>query len=66
MKKTRRKPNRSFKTAKKPRTRRRRLRLISRVEARRQAERHVLKRMFRGATVRDGAEVRLGIYARGN
>ena len=41
-------------------------RFITRALARRQAERHVLKRMFRGAPVRDGAEVRLGIYARGN
>lgn len=35
-------------------------------EARRRAVRHVLNRMFKGATVADGAEVRLGIYPGGN
>ena len=34
---------------------------ITRAEARRRAERHVINQMFKGATVRDGAEVRLGI-----
>ena len=38
---------------------------ITRAEARRRAERHVLKRLFKGAMVRDGAAVRLGIYNRG-
>jgi hypothetical protein len=35
---------------------------ITHAEARRRAERHVINQMFKGATVRDGAEVRLGIY----
>lgn len=35
---------------------------ITRAEARRQAERHVLRWMFKGATVRDGAEARSQIY----
>lgn len=39
---------------------------ITRAEARRRAERHVLNRLFKGAKVRDGAEVRLGIYPSGN
>ena len=38
---------------------------ITRAEARRRAERHVLNRMFKGATVRAGEDVRLGIYFRG-
>ena len=38
------------------------LRLITRAEARRRAERHVLNRMFKGATVRDGAVVGGNIY----
>ncbi len=37
---------------------------ITRAEARRRAKRHVLGRIFRGAAVRDGAKVRLGIYFR--
>jgi hypothetical protein len=39
---------------------------ITHAEARRRAERHVINQMFKGATVRDGAEVRLGIYTRSN
>jgi hypothetical protein len=39
---------------------------ITRADARRRAERYVLNRIFKGATVRDGAEVRLGIYTRSN
>jgi hypothetical protein len=39
---------------------------ITRAEARRQAERHVLKRTLKGSTVRDGAVVRLGIDNRGD
>jgi hypothetical protein len=39
---------------------------ITRAEARRRAERHVINQMFKCATVRDGAEVRLGIYTRSN
>ena len=38
---------------------------ISRAEARRRAERHVLKRIFGAAQVRDGAEAVLHIYIRG-
>jgi len=33
---------------------------ITRAEARRRAERHVINQMFKGATVRDGAEVASG------
>jgi hypothetical protein len=44
--------------------RRKAKRFITRTEARKQAARHVLKWMFRSATVRDGAEARLGIYLR--
>ena len=39
---------------------------ITRAEARRRTERHVLNRLFKGAKVRDGAEVRLGVYPGGN
>ena len=42
------------------------MQFITRAEARRRAERHVLNRLFKGAKVRDGAEVRLGIYPSGN
>jgi hypothetical protein len=35
---------------------------ITRASARRRAERHVLNRMFKGATVRDGAEAGHNIY----
>ena len=37
-------------------------RLVTRAEARRRAQRHVLDRIFKGAPVRDGAGVCLGIY----
>jgi hypothetical protein len=37
---------------------------ITRREARHRAERYVLDRLFKGALVRDGAKVRLGIYFR--
>jgi hypothetical protein len=46
--------------------RRRRTPCITRAGARRRAERHVLARIFKGAGVRDGAKVRLGIYLRGD
>ena len=36
--------------------------IITRAEARRRAERHVLKRMFQGATVRDGAQDGFNAY----
>jgi hypothetical protein len=39
---------------------------ITRTEARRRAERHVLNRMFKGARVRDGAAATLYIYIRGD
>ena len=39
---------------------------ITRAEARRRAERHVLNRMFKGTTVRDGAVAKLCIYIRGD
>ena len=42
------------------------MQFITRAEARRRAEQHVLNRLFKGAKVRDGAEVRLGIYPSGN
>ncbi len=44
----------------------RKAKFITRAEARRRAERHVLNRMFKGATVRDGAEAKLCIYVRGD
>ena len=53
------------KPARRPKPRRRKKKFITRAEARQRAERHVLTRMFKGATVRDGADVRLGIYCRG-
>lgn len=53
------------KTAKRPKPCRAKTQFITRTEARRRAERHVLNRMFKGAMVRDGAGVRLGIYFRG-
>jgi hypothetical protein len=52
------------KSAKRLKPRRGKGQFITRAEARRRAERYVLNRMFKGATVRDGAEVRLGIYTR--
>ena len=39
---------------------------ITPAEARRRAARHVLKRMFQGATVADGAKARLCIYPGGD
>lgn len=39
---------------------------ITPAEARRRAARHVLNRMFKGAKVADGAEVRLGVYPGGH
>jgi hypothetical protein len=44
----------------------RKAKFITRAEARRRAERHVLNRMFKCATVRDGAEAKLCIYIRGD
>jgi hypothetical protein len=44
----------------------RKVKFITSAEARRRAERHVLDWMFRGATVRDGANARLRIYNRGD
>jgi len=56
------KPRRKLKTAKRRKPRKSKVQFITRAEARRRAERHVLNRMFKGALVRDGAKVRLGIY----
>jgi hypothetical protein len=39
---------------------------ITCAEARQRAEQYVLKRTFKGATVQDGAKVRLGIYKNGD
>ncbi len=52
------------KTASKPvkQPKPRKVRFITQAEARRRAERHVLNRMFKGATVRDGAEAGGNIY----
>src|SRR5579862_7435554 len=41
-----------------------RRRFITRAEARRQAARHVVKRMFKGAEVRDGAQAKIRVYLR--
>ncbi len=43
----------------------RKAKFITHAEARRRAERHVLNRMFKGATVHDGAAAKLSIYIRG-
>lgn len=51
-------------TVKRPKPRK--VQSITRTEARRRAERHVLDRMFKGATVQDGAEVRLYLGYRPN
>ena len=50
--------------SKRPRPRRGKIRkpIITRAEARRRAQRHVLKRMFQGATVRDGAQDGFNAY----
>jgi len=50
------------KTAKRPKPRRVKVQFITRAEARRLAERHILNRMFKGATVREGAEAGHNIY----
>jgi len=52
------------KTAKRPRPRK--AKFITRAEARRRAERYVFNRMFRGASVQDGATAKLCIYNRGD
>ncbi|MCU0784819.1 MAG: hypothetical protein MUF81_12415 [Verrucomicrobia bacterium] len=65
MKPVRRKTTRKTRASKRPQRRGGNRRFITRAEARRRAERHVLKRMFKGATVRAGEDVRLGIYFRG-
>ena len=60
MSKTRRKITKPIgKTAKRPKPSRGKAQFITRAEARRQAERHVLTRMFKGAMVRDGAHARV-------
>lgn len=50
------------KSVKRPKPRRGKARLITRAEARRRAEQYVLKRMFKGATVRDGAQAGGNLY----
>ena len=63
MKKARRKLKKTaHKAAKRPRPRKGKVRFITRAEARQRAERHVLNRMFKGATVRDGAEGSGNLY----
>jgi hypothetical protein len=49
----------------KPRRGKNRRRFITRAEALRRAKQYTTDRMFKGAAVRDGATVRLGIYFRG-
>jgi hypothetical protein len=46
----------------KPRQGARRSRFITKAEARRRAARRVLKRLFKGATVQDGAKAVLNVY----
>lgn len=50
------------KSVRRPKPRRGKAQFITRAEARRRAERHVLNRMFKGAAVRDGARVGGNIY----
>jgi len=50
------------KSAMRPKRRSGKVKFITRAEARRLAERYVLNRMFKGATVRDGAEAGGSIY----
>ncbi len=52
------------KTASRPKPRK--TKFITRAEARRRAERYVFNRMFRGASVQDGATAKLCIYNRGD
>jgi hypothetical protein len=52
------------KSARRPKSRK--VKFITRAEARRQAERHVLNQMFGGAMVQDGATAKLCIYNRGD
>jgi hypothetical protein len=49
-------------SAGRPTTRSGKKQFITRAEARRRAERHVLNRMFKGATVLDGAEPSWNIF----
>jgi hypothetical protein len=59
--KTRRSTVKAFKRPK-PRRGRSRRRFITRGGALRRAEQHVLNRLFKGATVRDGEEARINTY----
>jgi hypothetical protein len=54
--------NAAGKPAKRPSPRRRKAQFITRAEARRRAERHVINRMFKGAKVRDGVEAGHNAY----
>jgi len=65
MKKARLRARMKASVPKRPKPRRGKARFFTRADARRRAERHVLKRMFKGATVQDGAKVSLGMYCRG-
>ncbi len=63
MGKTRKKMKRAAgKPAKRPGPRKGKVRFITQAEARRRAGRHVLKRLLRGATVRDGQAARWDVY----
>ena len=62
MKPARRKTKRAPVVFRRPKARHGTVQFITPAEARRRAERHVLKRMFRGATVRDGAKVGSNLY----
>ena len=48
--------------ARRTKPRRRKVQFITRAEARRRAERHVINRIFKGATVRDGETASHRIY----
>jgi hypothetical protein len=65
MKTARRKARRKAGASRRRKPHRSKVRCLTRTEARRLAAAHVQKRLFSGATVRDGAEVRLNIYPRG-
>lgn len=54
MKKARLRAKKKISVSKRSKPRRAKARFITPAEARRRAERHVLKRLFKGATVRDG------------
>ncbi len=57
-----RKTRRKAEASERPKARKGKVQFITRAEARRRAERHVLNRMFKGAAVRDGAKARWCVY----